>query len=203
MGADPIIVSISTWQTELPDLVGHLVTLREPAEGDRDAIVDLLLSAGATRFGLDSSPSNATVDRFIERLRRDRSAGASFTYAVTAAATRQFVGLLQVRQLDPAFEAAEWECIIAPSSRGMGVFVEAAHLVASFSFGSVGTRRLEARVLLQDGRGNGALRKIGAVQEGILRRSVRRGSEYLDRVLWTVLIDDWNERQLPGGRRAD
>jgi hypothetical protein len=28
-------------------------------------------------------------------------------------------------------------------------------------------------VLLQNGRANGALRKLGAVQEGILRRSIR------------------------------
>jgi RimJ/RimL family protein N-acetyltransferase len=38
------------------------------------------------------------------------------------------------------------------------------------------------------------MRKLGAVQEGILRRSVRRGSEYLDQVLWSMLKDDWGDR---------
>jgi RimJ/RimL family protein N-acetyltransferase len=58
-------------------------------------------------------------------------------------------------------------------------------------FGSVRAHRLEARVLLQNGRGNGALKKLGAVQEGILRSSSRRGGGYVDQVLWSVLKEDW------------
>jgi len=85
---------------------------------------------------------------------------------VTLGGAHAVVGLVQVRQLDPAFEAAEWEGTIVPSVRGTGIFVEAARLVGSFTFGAVGTHRLEARVLLQNGRANGALRKLGAVQEG-------------------------------------
>jgi RimJ/RimL family protein N-acetyltransferase len=44
---------------------------------------------------------------------------------------------------------------------------------------------------LQNGRGNGALRKIGAVQEGVLRRSFRRNDEYLDQALWSIFDEDW------------
>jgi len=73
------------------------------------------------------------------------------------------------------------------------VFLETARLVGSFAFGTVGVHRLESRVLLQNGRANGALRKLGAVQEGVLRESVRRGSTYLDQVLWSVLKEDWGE----------
>jgi RimJ/RimL family protein N-acetyltransferase len=98
-----------------------------------------------------------------------------------------------VRQLDPAFEAAEWELTIAPSSRGTGVFLEASRLLGSFTFGTIGTHRLEARVLLQNGRANGALRKLGAVQEGILRRSLRRSGDYFDQVLWSLLKEDWGD----------
>jgi ribosomal-protein-alanine N-acetyltransferase len=108
-------------------------------------------------------------------------------------AGRTLAGAFQVRRLDPAFEAAEWDATLAPSARGTGAFVEAARLVGSFAFGSLGTHRLEARVLLQNGRANSALRKLGAVQEGILRRSARRGDDYLDQVLWSVLKEDWTE----------
>ncbi|MDE3153994.1 MAG: GNAT family N-acetyltransferase, partial [Acidobacteriota bacterium] len=51
--------------------------------------------------------------------------------------------------------------------------------------------RLEARAAVRNGRGNGALRKLGAVQEGVLRRSFLRHGEYLDQVLWTILADEW------------
>ena len=46
---------------------------------------------------------------------------------------------------------------------------------------------------LQNGRANGALRKLGAVQEGVLRQSVRRGGEYVDQVLWSMLKEDWGD----------
>jgi len=81
-----------------------------------------------------------------------------------------------------------------PAARGTGIFMEAARLVGSFVFETLGTHRLEARVLQQNGRAIGALRKIGAVQEGILRRSIRRGDTYLDQVLWSILREDWSDQ---------
>ena len=127
------------------------------------------------------------------RAARDRAAGLAATFAITLTASRTLVGLVQIRQLDPSFEAAEWECTIAPSARGTGIFLEAARLAGSFAFGTIGAHRLEARVLTHNGRANGALRKLGAVQEGVLRRSVRRAGEYFDQVLWSVLKEDWGD----------
>ena len=60
-----------------------------------------------------------------------------------------------------------------------------------FAFDVIGAHRLEARAAVANGRGNGALRKVGAVQEGVLRKSFLRNGEYLDQTLWTILNDDW------------
>ena len=187
--------------------------LREPTPQDLGPLVDLLSLGDAMRFGLDEPVSVASVQELIERFARERASGVALTYVITLAAARTIVGLVQVRQLDPSFEAAEWECTIAPSSRGTGFFLDTARLIGSFAFGVIGTHRLEARVLLQNGRANGALRKLGAVQEGVLRRSVRRGGEYCDQVLWSLLKEDWGDhwvstrragplmRELPLGAR--
>ena len=180
------------WRASLPELCGRLVTLREPVSQDVGALVELLSCADATRFGMgDVTP--LAVRETLDRAARDREAGLSFTYALALASSHTLVGLLQVRELNPGFEAAEWECTIAPASRGSGIFLEAARLAGSFAFGPVGAHRLEARVLLQDGRANGAMRKLGAVQEGVLRRSARRGGTYYDQVLWSILKEDWGE----------
>jgi RimJ/RimL family protein N-acetyltransferase len=193
MAGETSIVGVSAWRNELPSLTGRTVVLREPVAQDLGPLVDLLSLGDATRFGLDEPVSEVGVQELIDRFARDRNSGAAFTYVITLAAARTIVGLAQVRQLDPSFEAAEWECTIAPSSRGSGIFLEAARLVGSFAFGVIGTHRLEARVLLQNGRANGALRKLGAVQEGVLRRSARRAGEYVDQVLWSLLKEDWGE----------
>jgi len=51
--------------------------------------------------------------------------------------------------------------------------------------------RLEARAAVLNGRGNGALLKVGAVREAILRKSFWCNSEYLDQVLYAIVEDDW------------
>lgn len=165
--------------------------LREPVLPDLRAIQDILSAADATPFGLTDGVSALAIGHLIERVARDRAARQPFTYAVVLASAGSTVGLLQVRQLDPAFEGAEFECTLAPSARGTGAFLEAARLAVAFAFGTVGVRRLEARVMLQNGRANGALRKLGAVQEGVLRRSARIGHAYCDQVLWSLLKEDW------------
>jgi RimJ/RimL family protein N-acetyltransferase len=193
---DTSSVGSSGWRLELPMLSARQVTLREPAAEDARALVDLLSLADASRFEIEEPLTDQAILQWIDRIRDDRAAGLAFTYAVTTASRQGVVGLVQVRQLDPAFEGGEWEFTLAPSVRGTGMFVETATLVASFAFESVGVRRLEARVLLQNGRANGALRKLGAVQEGILRQSTRRRGEYMDQVLWAVLKDEWGEHQV-------
>lgn len=167
--------------------------MREPLTEDASSLVDVLSCDDASRFGLDEPASDLAVQELIDRFARERASGLAVTYVITAAATRAIVGVVQVRQLDGSFEAAEWECTIAPSWRGSGMFLEAARMVGSFAFGTLGSHRLQARVPLQNGRAHGALRKLGAVQEGILRRSIRRGGEYIDQVLWAMLKEDWGE----------
>jgi len=189
-------MSASDWQTALPTLTSRSVTLREPIAQDAGALVDLLSIADASRFGLEYPVTELAVHEFIERAQRDRAAGLAFTYVVLVNAGRTFAGAMQVRRLDPVFEAAEWEGTLAPSARGTGAFLEAARLVGSFAFGAIGAHRLEARVVLQNGRANSALHTLGAVQKGILRRWARRGDEYLDQVLWSMLKEDWTERWL-------
>ena len=191
--SDSSAIGVPTWRSELPTLTGRTITLREPSLLDLAPLVELLSLGDATRFGIDEPLKDVAVQELIERAARERAAGTSVSYVIALAGTLTFAGLLQVRQLDPGFEAGEWECTIVPSLRGTGIFMEAARLAGSFAFGTLGTHRLEARVLLQNGRGNGALRKLGAVQEGILRRSIRRGGEYCDQVLWSLLIEDWGD----------
>ena len=63
-----------------------------------------------------------------------------------------------------------------------------------FIFETLGVHRLEARAAVKNGRGNGALLKVGAVQEGVLRSSFVRNGEYLDQVIYSILDSDWRLR---------
>jgi RimJ/RimL family protein N-acetyltransferase len=106
------------------------------------------------------------------------------------------IGLFQVRSMEPGFGSAEWGFVMGQPYWGSGIFAEAAKLVLNFSIDVVGTHRIEARAAVANGRGNGALRKIGAVQEGLLRRSFLRDGRYHDQVLWSILAEDWRLQRL-------
>jgi RimJ/RimL family protein N-acetyltransferase len=129
--------------------------------------------------------------RFISWAIRQRQSGEYLCFAIVPHGSDTPVGIFQVRSLEPAFGTAEWGFALASECWGTGMFKDGAALVIDFAFDVLGVHRLEARAALKNGRGNGALRKLGAVQEGVLRRSFLRNGEYLDQALWTILQDEW------------
>jgi RimJ/RimL family protein N-acetyltransferase len=56
------------------------------------------------------------------------------------------------------------------------VFIAAIKVALDFIFTDLSVHRLEARSAVQNGRGMGALRKLGAVEQAVLRRSLRIGA---------------------------
>lgn len=120
-----------------------------------------------------------------------RDLGTYACFAVTVEGSDTAIGIFQLRELEPGFATAEWGFAIGSAFWGTGVFADGAELLVRFAFESVGVHRLEARAAVKNGRGNGALRKIGAVQEGVLRRSFLKNGEYHDQVLWSILDEDW------------
>ena len=185
------VVATSDWRQSLPMLNGSMVTLRELRLSDAPSLLTMLSTEEVSRF---ISPPPTTVEgfeRFIAWTHRERAAGNYVCFAVVPHGMDTAIGIFQVRQLEPGFTTAEWGFAIGSAFWGTGVFLDAAKLVVNFAFDVIGTHRLEARAAVANGRGNGALRKIGATQEGVLRKSFLRNGEYLDQTLWTILDEDW------------
>jgi RimJ/RimL family protein N-acetyltransferase len=181
-----------SWQTAPPTLVGAHVTLRELEPSDAFMLLPLVAAPEVARF-ISAPP--ASVDRFasfIEWSRRERAAGRYIAFGIVPAGHDLPVGLVQLRQLDSAFRGGEWGFALGSSFWGAGFFVEAARLLIDFAFDRLGVHRLEARAAIDNARGQSAMRKLGAVQEGVLRQSLQTADgRYHDQVLWSLLADDW------------
>jgi|SRR3954468_5506818 len=194
---EPVVTTVTTdWRQGLPVLAGTTVKLRELRASDAVSLFTLLTTEEVSRF---ISPPPTSVDgfeRFIAWTLRQRKAGTYACFAVTIDSTDTAIGIFQLRELEPGFGTAEWGFAIGSAYWGTGVFQEGAELLVKFAFDAVGVHRLEARAAVRNGRGNGALRKIGAVQEGVLRKSFLKDGEYLDQALWTILDEDWQARQI-------
>lgn len=181
----------TNWKSALPVLAGSTFTLRELRAEDAPSLFAMLTTEEVARF---ISPPPTTVEgfeRFIMWAQRERQSGNYACFAIVPHGMTTAIGIFQVRSLEPGFGTAEWGFAMGSAFWGTGIFVEGAHLVLDFAFDVIGTQRLEARAAVANGRGNGALRKIGAVQEGLLRRSFLRHGQHHDQVLWGILADDW------------
>ena len=187
--AAPVVSS--DWRQQLPVLTGRLVRLRELRASDAPSLFSLLTTDEVARF---ISPPPTTVEgfeRFIAWAVRQRAAGVYACFAVTIVGQDTAIGIFQVRATEPGFDTAEWGFALGSPFWGTGLFREGAELVLKFAFDTIGVHRLEARAALRNGRGNGALRKVGAVQEGVLRKSFLRNGEYLDQALYAIVDEDW------------
>ena len=186
-------VTTTNWREALPVLSGNMVTLRELQRGDAASLMTMLTTHEVARF---ISPAPATLEgfeRFIDWAHRERARGNYVCFAVVPRGMTTAVGLFQIRQLEAGFATAEWGFALGSPYWGTGMFVDAGRLALEFVFDTLGVHRLEARAAVVNGRGNGALRKIGAVQEAVLRRSFLSNGQYIDQTLWSILDSDWRQ----------
>jgi len=189
----------SDWRTALPVLAGSKVTLRELEVTDAASLFAMLTPEEVQRF---ISPPPTTVEgfeRFITWARSEREAGRYVCFAVVPHGMDTAIGLFQVRQLEPGFATAEWGFAIGSSFWGTGMFIDGGQMVVKFAIETLGVLRLEARAAVANGRGNGALRKLGAVQEGVLRRSFLKNGQFLDQMLWSILSEEWRQAKAVWG----
>ena len=187
-------VVTSDWRSALPVLTGSNFTLRELRLEDAASLLSMLTTEEVARF---ISPPPTTIEgfeKFITWAQHERAAGNYACYAVVPNGLDTAIGIFQVRTLEPGFGMAEWGFALGSQFWGTNLFAEGAKLVLGFSFDTIGVSRLEARAAIANARGNGALRKIGAVQEGVLRRSFLRNGVHHDQMLWSILAEDWTEQ---------
>ncbi len=185
--------ALPEWRSALPILTGRDLTLRELRLSDAPSLLAMITAEEVTRFISPPPESLEGFERFILWTQRQRSLGVSVCFGVVPGELEHAIGLFQVRQLEPGFGTAEWGFALGSQFWGRGIFVAAGSLVVDFVFDMLGTHRLEARAVVADGRGNAALKKIGAVQETVLRRSLYRHGGYLDQYLWAILDEEWRE----------
>jgi len=189
--AVPAMEVVADWKSGLPIFKSSRMMLRELVKSDAATLLALLKTEEVARF---ISPPPTTLEgfeKFIQWAIGQRQAGNQMTFGVVPEGFDHAVGLVQVRAIAPNFSVAEWGFAVGSPFWGTGLFLASARTTLDFAFQHTGVNRLEARAAVENGRGNGALRKLGAVQEGILRGSLLKDGKYLDQIMWSIVASDW------------
>ena len=184
------------WTAKVPELCNSVVTLREVRRSDAPSLFSMLTTPEVCRY-MSAPPSNvAGFERCIEWAQRERREGRYMCFAVVPRGYDVAIGILQVRQIEPRFEIAEWGAALGSQFWGTGIFSSAAALMFDFLFDQVGAHRLEARAAVQNGRANGAARKVGSVPEGVARQGIKCQGSYHDMLMWSLLAEDWRQSKI-------
>jgi ribosomal-protein-alanine N-acetyltransferase len=190
-------VSTPNWRTRLPELRAGGVTLRELRSSDAASLHSALTATEVSRFISPPPNTVAGFERFIAWTQAERVAGRYVCFAIVPEGTDSAIGIFQIRQLGSSFDVAEWGFALAQPFWGSGIFAAAAPAVVGFAIETLKVHRLEARSAVGNGRGNGALLKIGAMREAVLRKSFLKDGMYHDQVLWAIMAHEWRLMHQP------
>jgi RimJ/RimL family protein N-acetyltransferase len=186
----------------LPVLRNDQATLRELCANDAESLLAHISLLEVLRH---IAPAPTTIEGFQSFIRwthAQRTQRLHVAFGLIPAGMHQPVGILQCWPIEPDWSTAEWGFVVGRRHWGTGLFGHGARLLLDFAFDAVGVRRMEARSARANERGNGALRKLGAIPEGTLREGFRVGSQVSDYIMWSILAAEWRATPHdPGGRR--
>lgn len=182
--------SRAVWSGDVPTIGAPRTTLRALVPSDAESLSSLLTTEPVGQFILPPPHTVEHFGRFIEWTHREQDAGRHLCFGIVPPGHDTAVGVIQVRRESGDCSTAEWGFALSEQYWGTGLFMASAELVLTFLFESAGIHRVEARTLVGNGRAAGALQKLGAVKEGILRRGVCRDGKFFDQIMWSILSED-------------
>ncbi|PTA69739.1 GNAT family N-acetyltransferase [Deinococcus arcticus] len=180
-----------------PTLPGRAVTL-EALRPEHAAD----LHAGATedtiRFLARGGPTAQTVPAWAEYIERLNALPRRVNFAVRLGTAGPVVGRVSYSEVRPEDRWAEIGTMLLPAAQGTAVNPDAKRLLLARAFEALGAGRVQFKVDARNERSLRAMRRLGAVQEGVLRAyQVRPDGQARDSVMFSILAAEW-----PGVRAA-
>lgn len=174
-------------------LEGRLVRL-EPMRPDH---LDELCAAGLDpelwRLTVSKIATPADMQRYIDDALADQRAGTALPFVTAWRATGQVIGSTRFGNIAPAHRRVEigWTWLARPWQRS-GANADAKFLMLRHAFEAWGMVRVELKTSTLNQQSRGAMKKLGAVEEGVLRRHmINEDGSPRDSVFFSILADEW------------
>jgi len=145
------------------------------------------------RWTMASVRSEADLRRYVEAALAAQAAGSALPFATTEAGTGRLVGSTRFGAADRANRRVEigWTWVGRPWQR-TAVNTEAKYLMLRHAFETLGCVRVELKTDVLNQRSRNAMLRIGAREEGILRKhQITDGGRVRDTVYYSIVDDEW------------
>jgi N-acetyltransferase len=148
-------------------------------------------------WGWTSSQVHSEDDmrRYVDSALRAQAQGTALPFVTTVAATGEVVGSTRLAEADAAHRRVEigWTWLARAWQR-TALNTEAKYLMLRHAFETLGCMRVELKTDVLNERSRAAILRIGARQEGILRKHmITEGGRVRDTVYFSVIDDEWPE----------
>ena len=174
-------------------LVGASVGLRPAKAEDLDWLVATCGKPSA--FGEFEPFFVGEAESLRRRFEQDGLLSEDFTRLVVEDRTGRRVGLAGIDGVDLHSRVARISAtILEPSERGKGLGTDAHRVLVAYLFLHRGLVRIESFVAAGNTAARSVLRRLGFVEEGILRSRVFAHGQRHDVVVLGLLYEDWSRR---------
>ena len=157
------------------------------------ALAEIGLDAELWRWTVSRVATADDMRQWIEDALRTQAAGFALPFATTLASTGRVVGSTRFGNVDVRNRRLEigWTWVGAPWQRS-AVNSEAKLLMLRHAFDDLGCARVELKTDALNVRSRAAIRRIGASEEGTLRRHmVSQGGRLRDTVYFSIIAEEW------------
>ena len=155
----------------------------------------LAVAADESIWQLSATPAPANLEQANEWIRNrlaDQDANRRLPFAVICLADSKFAGSTGYGAINRPYRTLEIGTWYGVEYQRTGVNTECKYLLLKHAFEDLGALRVGLNVDLENLRSRRAVDRIGAVQEGIVRKQrIRRDGTRRDTVVFGIIDDDW------------
>ncbi|WP_343954636.1 GNAT family protein [Nonomuraea longicatena] len=172
-----------------PTLVGERVTLRPVGPDDLDGLVELVEDEEGAR--LTGSHASGWSREALREWYSTRGA-VEDRLDLAVVADGEYVGEVVLNKLDTDNLSCNLRiALVGPRAFGRGYGTEALRLTVDHAFRSTTLHRIGLEVYNFNERARHVYKKVGFVEEGVLRDALLWEGQWYDAVVMSVLRPDW------------
>ncbi len=117
--------------------------------------------------------------------------GRRLEFMIVDRSTERSIGTVGLSDIDWEYGHAEYGVLIGEeAAEGKGLAREATEMILAHAFGKLGLRRVYLRVFSDNERALNLYRRVGFVQEEILRRHAYKDGLFRDVIIMAVVVEE-------------
>lgn len=174
-------------------LENQQILLRPLALSDEDPLYPIAIDPNLWEVGMTTIRNRVELQNYLQEALRDREKQAAYPFLILVPKTKEPIGT--TRFYDISFEhkrlSIGWTWI-GKKYRGTGINKACKYELLRYAFEELGWNRVEFKVDVLNTRSRKAIAKIGATEEGILRRHmITYTGRVRDTVYCSIIKEEW------------